>query len=205
MTNLSSKNLNTKINKLIQISSHENMILNNIENFYENLENIDDFLDIINSKSLISIRLIDHFITKYSKKNKVCYKSPDAQDNSLFYVFQSYRQQLKRYQKKHFDPFARGIRIPYFIQETVIITTIGQLNFFNWFISKNILDFIIKNKSLIENDMNKNKNITTVNDNKVKKQTKTYKKCDIKISSHTIVNNMIKPVIKSKNQILVTF
>jgi len=205
MTNSSSKNLNTKINKLIQISSHENMILNNIECFYENLVNINEFLDIINSKSLISIRLIDHFITKYSKKNKVCYKSQDTLDNSLFYVFQSYRQQLKRYQKKHFDPFARGIRIPYFIQDTVIITTIGQLNFFNWFISKNILDFIIKNKSLIENDMNKNKNPSIVNDNKIKKQTKIYKKCDIKISSHTIANNTIKPIVKSQNQILVTF
>jgi hypothetical protein len=205
MTNLSSRNLNTKINKLIQITSHENMILNNVESFYENLVNINDFLDIINSKYLISIRLIDHFITKYSKKNKICYKNQDTTDNSLFYVFQSYRQQLKRYQKKHFDPFARGIRIPYFIQDTVIITTIGQLNFFNWFISKNILDFIIKNKLLIENDMNKNKNTSIINDNKVKKQTKTYKKCDIKISSHTIVNNLIKPVIKSKNQILVTF
>ena len=189
---------------MIQISSQENMILNNIDYFYENLENINDFLDIINSKSLISIRLIDHFITKYSKKNKVCYKIQDSSDNSLFYVFQSYRQQLKRYQKKHFDPFARGIRIPYFIQDTVIITTIGQLNFFNWFISKNILDFIIKNKSLIENDMNKNKT-PVINDNKIKKQSIIYKKCDIKISSHNIVNNLIKPIIKNKNQILVTF
>lgn len=204
MTNSSSKKLNSQISNMIQISSQENMILNNIDYFYENLENINDFLDIINSKSLISIRLIDHFITKYSKKNKVCYKIQDSSDNSLFYVFQSYRQQLKRYQKKHFDPFARGIRIPYFIQDTVIITTIGQLNFFNWFISKNILDFIIKNKSLIENDMNKNKT-PLINDNKIKKQSTIYKKCDIKISSHNIVNNLIKPIIKNKNQILVTF
>lgn len=205
MTNLSSKNLNNTINKLIQISSHENMILNSIDNFYDNLININEFLDIINSKSVISIRLIDHFITKYSKKNKVCYKIQDNVENSLFYVFQSYKQQLKRFQKKHFDPFARGIRIPYFIQDTVIITTIGQLNFFNWFISKNILDFVIKNKSLIENDMNKNKNISQLNDNKLKKQIKIYKKCDVKIVSHNIMNNMIKPVIKSQNQILVTF
>jgi hypothetical protein len=205
MTNLSSQKLNNTINKLIQISSHENMILNNIDNFYDNLININEFLDIINSKSIISIRLIDHFITKYSKKNKVCYKIQDNSENSLFYVFQSYKQQLKRFQKKHFDPFARGIRIPYFIQDTVIITTIGQLNFFNWFISKNILDFVIKNKSLIENDMNKNKNTSSINENKMKKQFKLYKKCDVKIISHNIVNNMIKPVIKTKNQILVTF
>jgi hypothetical protein len=205
MTDLGSKILNTKINNLIQISSQENIILNSVDSFYENLINIKDFLDIINSNSLISIRLIDHFVTKYSKKNKVCYKLQDNIDNQLFYVFQSYRQQLKRFQKKHFDPFARGIRIPYFIQDTVIITTIGQLNFFNWFISKNILDFIIKNKILIENDMNKNKNTTTLNDNKIKKHIKIYKKCDMKIIQPNNINNLIKPVIKNKNQILVTF
>jgi hypothetical protein len=198
-----SKDLNLKINKLIQINSHESMILNNIDNFYNNIVNIYDFLDIINSKSLISIRLIDHFVTKYSKKNKICYKMCNSTDNSLFYVFQSYRQQLKRYQKKHFDPFARGIRIPYFIQDTVIITTIGQLNFFNWFISKNILEYVIKNKFLIENDMNKNKNIQI--DVKQKKPVKEYKKVDIKMTSHYISNNLIKPVLKNKNQILVTF
>jgi hypothetical protein len=205
MTDLGSKILNTKINNLIQISSQENIILNSVDSFYENLINIKDFLDIINSNSLISIRLIDHFVTKYSKKNKVCYKLQDNIDNQLFYVFQSYRQQLKRFQKKHFDPFARGIRIPYFIQDTVIITTIGQLNFFNWFISKNILDFIIKNKILIENDMNKNKNTATLNDNKIKKHIKIYKKCDMKIIQPNNINNLIKPVIKNKNQILVTF
>jgi hypothetical protein len=106
MTDLGSKILNTKINNLIQISSQENIILNSVDSFYENLINIKDFLDIINSNSLISIRLIDHFVTKYSKKNKVCYKLQDNIDNQLFYVFQSYRQQLKRFQKKHFDPFA---------------------------------------------------------------------------------------------------
>ena len=202
-SSISSKDLNIKINKLIQINSHENMILNNIDSFYNNIVNIYDFLDIINSKSLISIRLIDHFVTKYSKKNKICYKMSNSTENSLFYVFQSYRQQLKRYQKKHFDPFARGIRIPYFIQDTVIITTIGQLNFFNWFISKNILEYVIKNKFLIENDMNKNKNIQI--DVKQIKIKKSNKKIDIKIPSHYINNNLIKPVLKNKNQILVTF
>jgi hypothetical protein len=202
MVSLTAKELNIKMCKIIQITSQESVILNSIENFYENLQNIDDFLNIINSKSKISIRLIDHFVTKYSKKNKICYKLPvnGQNDNqTLFCVFQSYRQQLKRFQKKHFDPFARGIRLPYFIKDNVIITTIGQLNFFSWFISKNILDYVIKNKITIENDMNKNK----INKIELKiKKIKPIKKNEIK-SVQPIISPHNYPVSKTKNQILV--
>jgi hypothetical protein len=123
--------LNNKILKLIQISSQESILLKSMENFYQYFNNY-EFINIIKSNSKISIRLIDYFVTKYSKKNKINYKI----DNNIFNVYHSYKQQLKAYQKKHFDPFARGIRIPYFINNECIITTIGQLIFFKWFISK---------------------------------------------------------------------
>lgn len=187
--------LNHQILKLIQVSSQENMWLKSMEKFYENLPNVDDFIDIINSKSKISIRLIDHFVTKYSKKCKVCLKSNESNSN-VFNVYQSYKQQLKKFQKKHFDPFARGIRIPYFIKDSCIITTIGQLNFFNWFITKDILSYVFKNRDEIEIDMNKEKKIK---EPKPKKKPKLYKKKDIKIPC--IINNNNK----TSSQILVTF
>jgi hypothetical protein len=34
------------------------------------------------------------------------------------------------------------------------VTTVGQLNFFRWFIEKEILDFITANREAIEKDMN---------------------------------------------------
>ena len=46
------------------------------------------------------------------------------------------KNQLKAYSKKYFDPFGRGDRIPFFSNNTCIITTIGQLNFYKWFIEK---------------------------------------------------------------------
>jgi hypothetical protein len=114
-------------------------------------------------------------------------------------VYQSYKQQLKAFQKKNFDPFARGIRIPYFINNTCIITTIGQLNFFMWFISKNIIDYVIKNKDIIEFDMNKTKKIKIVP--RIKKSIKNYKKFEIKYipAKDKIINN------KNTSNILVTF
>jgi predicted N-acyltransferase len=68
--------LNNKVFKIIQISSQESLLLKSIDKFYENLDvnSYDDFIQILNSqnknnvKTKISIRLIDYFVTKYSKK-----------------------------------------------------------------------------------------------------------------------------------------
>jgi hypothetical protein len=87
----------------IQISLQENVIIKSFEKFYENSENVNKFIPIINSESNISIRLIDHFITKYCKKNKIIYKLNNSEDNEQnFNVFISYKQQLKTYKKKVF-------------------------------------------------------------------------------------------------------
>jgi len=198
MSNNNATILNHQILKLIQVSSQENMWLKSMEKFYENLNNIDDFLNIINSKSIISIRLIDHFVTKYSKKYKINFKINDPENNNIFNVHQSYKQQLKKFQKKNFDPFARGIRIPYFIQNNCIITTIGQLNFFNWFILKDIIIYVLKNKNNIEIDMNKDKK--NKSNNMIKKPIKTLKKKDNKITCINNYNNT-----KLSNRILVIF
>ena len=194
---LSVVELNKRMQNLIQISSQENRLIKLIEHFYESFTRIKEFIGIINSKSDISIRLIDYFITKYSKKNKIFYKI----NNNIFNIYQSYKQQLKIYQKKNFDPFARGIRIPYYIGNVWIITTIGQLNFYQWFISNNILDYVVKNKEFIEIDMNKNKkNKTQI---KVKKNKNIYKKVETKIILQPIINPQIKN--KNTNNITVTF
>lgn len=194
----SASELNKKMQSLIQISSQENRLIKLFEIFYDSLTNIKEFIGIINSTSDISIRLIDYFVTKYSKKNKILYKV----DNNLFNIHQSYKQQLKNFQKKNFDPFARGIRIPYYISNVWIITTIGQLNFYQWFLSNKILEFIIKNKDLIDMDMNKNKK--SKSEVKVKKPKNIYKKMETKI-----IQSFIYPEQQMKNKntnnIIVTF
>jgi hypothetical protein len=152
--NKTSTELNKEVFDNIQITSQENMILKSLEKFYTIDDNINLFMSIVNTNSNISIRLIDYFITKYSKTHRVSYKHNEESIN----IYTSYKQQLKAFQKKHFDPFGRGDRVPYFMGNMCIITTIGQLNFFRWFISKNIIEYIVSNQLSIENDMNyKNK------------------------------------------------
>ena len=114
----------------------------------------------------LSLRLIDWFITNYSKKNNIyylIYKTPNGnltlQDkgnviDSQFNVYQSYKSQLKAYSKKKFDPFCRRERLVFTSLGGSIETTVGQLNFFKWAINNLVIDYIETHKQDIEDDMN---------------------------------------------------
>ena len=113
-------------------------------------------IDIIEGRSAISLRLLDWFVTNFAKKNNTSYDIIDK-DNSLkkFIVYIDYKSQLKAYSKKQFDPFCRRERISFYDHDNnEIETTVGQLNFFRWAIENNIVDYVEKNLSIIENDMN---------------------------------------------------
>ena len=205
---LDAHNANQEVLQNMKLSSHEISILKSLESFYENKNNVDKIIPIIKSQdnkdsnnTKLSIRLIDHFITKFSKNNKIVYKLEENNISYLFNIYTSYKQQLKLYQKKHFDPFSRGDRIPFFIGDTCIITTIGQINFFKWFITKKIYDYIINNTSVIENDMNKK--YKSINKMKVKiPKTKPLCYNKIKLSS---TNNYMENTREAKKDIIVRF
>ena len=190
MSVLESTKLNNEVFKNIQITSLENMIIKSLEPFYEDDYGINLLISIINFESKISIRLIDHFITKYSKNNKINYKLKENNVEQTFNIFTSYKQQLKAFQKKHFDPFSRGDRIPYFMGDKCVITTIGQLNFFKWFISKKVYEYVLMNHDLIEWDMNnRNKNEKTKTIKILKKNIKYNAINTPSISSGSYISN----------------
>ena len=151
-TNLSE--LNKEVITTIGLTSQEFILMKPFEVFNNCCINEKIFCDILNSNSIISIRLIDYFITKYAKNNKISFNIIEKNIESSINVFLSYKQQLKIFKKKYFDPFSRGNRIPYFMDNNCIITTIGQLNFFKWFFQKKIYDYILNNKKTIETVMN---------------------------------------------------
>ena len=173
--------LNKKIFKNIRITSQEHMLLNCIEQFYSDESNSEKLVDLVNGN--ISIRLIDFFVTNYSKKNRINYTIKDGESTSVFNVHSSYKSQLKAWNKKYFDPFSRGDRIPFFLENDCLITTIGQLNFFKWFINNNVTEYIETSIDKIEQDMNKNKKkvkkIQTVNKPKKNMREKVIKNYNI--------------------------
>ena len=116
-------------------------------------------LPIVTGKSKISLRVIDWFVTNYSKKNNINYyiqtKKNGELVNKQFIVYLNYKSQLKAYSKKQFDPFCRRERISfYYDSKKEIVTTVGQLNFFRWAIENNIISYIKKNLKIVESDMN---------------------------------------------------
>lgn len=141
----------------------QDLLMQSLENFYKDSDNLKTLTSIINGESKISLRVIDWFVTNYSKKNNISYLIVDDRSNENskppkmkeFVVYIDYKLQLKGYQKKQFDPFCRRERIEfYYNNDDFIVTTVGQLNFFRWAIKNKIIDYVTKNLSLIENDMN---------------------------------------------------
>jgi len=126
--------------------------------FYQNHENLQKMMYIINGETKISLRIVDWFVTNFAKKYYTIYEilSPrNSQETHRFKVYNDYKLKLKAYSKRRFDPFCRWerISIPY-DEEKFMETTIGQLNFFKWAIENKIIDYIENNYQVIEKDMN---------------------------------------------------
>lgn len=137
------------------ISSKKDLLMQSLINFFAIKENLDNVIPIITGKSKISLRILDWFVTNYSKKNNISYQLELNNKTKNFIVYLDYKSQLKAYSKKQFDPFCRRERISFFDHSNnELITTVGQLNFFRWGIENKIISYIIENYSEIENDMN---------------------------------------------------
>lgn len=188
------RQLNKFVMSNIRITSQETMLLKCLEKFYNADDNGNRVLSIINSN--ISIRLIDFFVTNYSKNNKIV-NNNNLKLNTT--IYSSYKSQLKAYNKKYFDPFSRGDRIPFFINDCCIITTIGQLNFMKWYIENKLYNYVKNNYNKIEVIMNKSSRTIKKKYNKnkiIKKKNNKYiynnipslSLCDTKKYTDIIVN-----------------
>ena len=90
-------------------------------------------------------------------------------EETNFNIYLDYKNQLKAYSKKYFDPFCRRERILINTKDLSweilennkqkidtnfeLVTTVGQLNFFKWFIENNVLNYAIENIQKIDKDM----------------------------------------------------
>ena len=149
-------------------NTQNDLLLHKVLRFYNenNSENMDRMLSVINGTTNISLRIMDWFVTNYSKKHYTVYDLIGATGTGTggggtsipakrFKVYVDYKLKLRAYSKKRFDPFCRWdrINVPYKIG-TYIQTTLGQLNFFKWAIENEVIRYIQDNYSAIEADMN---------------------------------------------------
>ena len=167
------------------IASKTLLLLESLINYYKN--NISVFTSIITQKNILSLRILDWLVTNYAKKYNIVFSNKNSQN---FNVYLDYKNQLKAYSKKYFDPFCRRERIVINISDlswklysndskhenckdnNQLITTVGQLNFFKWFIENDVMTYAIQNIEKIDKDM-----IETLENSKSSPKRKELSKC----------------------------
>ena len=122
-----------------KIECKPEMVIASLQKFYAGHPEIEKVITYLNGEAPLSLRIIDWFVTKYSRKNFIRYPL----DGQEFIVYLSYKGQLKAYSKQYFDPNCRRERIMFQIPGyEPFMTTIGKLNFFRWALDSNILEYI---------------------------------------------------------------
>jgi hypothetical protein len=154
-------------------SNCHNLLLSSLTTYYKkNPKSRQALREVIESNSILSLRVIDWFVTHYARTNQVIYwidvekgiyyeKYPESNVNPnirKFHLYMEYRAQLQSYTKLFFDPFRRHERITFVLEDKPLVsveTTVGQLNFFRWIFQNHIYSYILANLQHIENTMAK--------------------------------------------------
>ena len=139
------------IQKKRKIECKPEMVISSLQKFYTSHPEIDKVISYLNGEAPLSLRIIDWFVTKYSRKNFIRYPL----NGQEFLVYLSYKGQLKAYSKQYFDPNCRRERIMFKIPNyDQFMTTIGKLNFFRWALESNILQYIEQHEDEIRKGYN---------------------------------------------------
>ena len=155
----------------VSVSTRQQMLMQSLTEFFTKPENIAEFKELVKKGAPISLRVIDWFVTNYSKDKDIVYRKGDTftpsstshyagggkgvkdalNDSRVIHVHESYKAQLKAYSKRQFDPFCRRDRIHFYYTPTEKLeTTVGQLNFFRWAIENNVVKYVASNLKEIE-------------------------------------------------------
>lgn len=138
------------------MQTKQDVLMESLSNFYAKPANINKLLSVVMGNSTIKLRILDWFVTNYSRKYDIQYDVTNNCGKTKKYgVYLDYKAQLKAYSKKQFDPFCRRERISFIYKDNKELeTTVGQLNFFRWAIENNVIEFVKDNLNVIEEDMN---------------------------------------------------
>lgn len=184
-----------------RVTNKQDLLMSTLTLFYQNPDNLHKILPIVQGKTRISLRLIDWFVTNYSKKENVMFPVEKSTFNgekkvSQFIVHTNYKSQLKAYSKRHFDPFCRGDNIRFcYDDHKSILTTVGQLNFFRWIIDNGILEYMENNLTDIERDMTKSQKTPTTVTKQPEADVKTHRKQLSVSATRTMLKHEVKMTV----------
>ena len=128
--------------------------LHEIASFYDDEVCCGVLVPMVTQTMDISLRMIDWLLVNWAKKNKILTRTPDGKE--VINIYSTYKDHLKHYRRKLFDPFRRRERIFFSHprdQSSILSTTVGQLNFTFWALKYGIFDTCRKHLHAIETDM----------------------------------------------------
>ena len=192
----------------IKVLDRDELRLNKLKKFYKNQHNLETFVNIVTGnfpKKNLSLRILDWFVTNYSKEKDIIIKYKNEKDSSiiLFDVHNEYKNQLTAFGKKGYDQFCRSGKILYPYMEDgkkkYVETTIAQLNFFKWAITEKIINYVVKHFDEIFKHMNEakkkcdsNKNLDS--DEEESEYDKQLNKCLNSTSAYSLETELSTPV-----------
>lgn len=175
----------------------DEILLETLISFFSNEKYSEIMISILKRETNISLRILDWLVTNYSKKHNIITEQVENGNIVNFNIYIQYKNQLRAYSKNNFDPFCRKNRIIIDITDPVnlkkadentpeksrLYTTVGQLNFFRWFIKNDLVSYLLMNINEIETDMNK-----ILMENKMNNKTK--RKClSMNNSNRMVITN----------------
>ena len=134
--------------------THQRLIrrLKEIVSFFDEATIIRMLVPVATANFDISLRLLDYCCTNYAKKTRVAI----CEKGRAIHLFSLYKDWLRHYRRRCFDPFRRRERIcfcnPLDTNEW-LDTTVAQLNFLRWAEIYRIIPFVRCNMHIIEQDM----------------------------------------------------
>ncbi len=171
-----------------KIECKPELVISSLQRFYSTHPEINKVITYLNGEAPLSLRIIDWFVTKYSRKNFIRYPL----NGQEFLVYLSYKGQLKAYSKQYFDPNCRRERIIFKIPgHEQFMTTIGKLNFFRWALESKILEYIEEHEENIRSGYNAYLKETTQMQKRLKNETASSVESSI---SATTTNSAVSAV-----------
>ncbi|AAR26829.1 FirrV-1-A5 [Feldmannia irregularis virus a] len=133
------------------LTTSEELLLSSVLTWYnQDADRVKELMQFIERNKCLSLRVIDWFVTNYSRNTPIMME----RDGLPRDLYKDYQKNLSSYKKKYMDPFARRKRITILMfGQTERTSTIGQLNFFRWFLGSNIRQLLDERKQAVEHEM----------------------------------------------------
>ena len=116
-----------------------------ITNFFADEANFVALKNLLSNKT-IQPRLIDYYVTQYSKNNPEFFVTKESVED----VYTSYKLQLKGFHKRNFCLFCKKNYISLKCEQSMLVLPLAKVNVYKWLISNNISSLLEEKHSIIQ-------------------------------------------------------